>query len=80
MFFLMSGLLHVYMYLYKIIYTTLCLGAYPYVFMFASPFYREIHFFLCIRLRVCLRVHGYMSVRQVFNKGKMFTLFSTLTA
>lgn len=57
-----------------------CLGAYPYVFMFTSPFYSAIRFFLCIRECVCLCVHGYMSVQQVFNKGKMFALLSTLTA
>lgn len=69
-FFLMSGLLH--MRPYKIIYTSLSV----FVLVYLSVFWRD-SFVLCIRARLCAR--GYMSVRQVLNKGMMFALLSALT-
>lgn len=66
----MSGPLH--MRLYKIIYTSLSV----FVLVYLSVFWRD-SFVLCIRARLCAR--GYMSVRQVLNKGMMFALLSALT-
>ncbi len=73
--------LHVCTYLCTIIYTASFSECALVCFHVYLSLLRQDVFFLCVRF-VCLLVYvcAYVSVQQVFNKGKMFALLSTLTA
>lgn len=81
--FFVSGGLHVCTYLCTIIYTASLSECSPVCFhVYLSLLLRDV-FFLCVHFvcfLVCVCVCAYVSVQQVFNKGKMFALLSTLTA